>query len=154
MSTLTPAEGVIPYDVNAPLWSDGAEKFRWVAVPNDGVHDASGEQVAYTETGEWVFPVGTVFIKHFEIALDERTPQITTRLETRFLIRAQDGGYYGFTYKWNEDGTDATLQTNSLTETLSIRNPNGTFREQNWDFPGTSDCFACHTQASGYVLGP
>ena len=152
--SLTPASGVIPYDIIAPLWSDGAEKYRWVAIPNDGTHDTPGEQVVFSDSSEWEFPVGTVFIKHFEIALDERTPSDTRSLETRFLVRQEDGRYYALTYKWNDQGTDAELLDGSLSEPLIITNSDGTTRQQNWDFPGRSDCFACHTQAAGFVLGP
>ena len=154
LSTLTPASGVIPYDIIAPLWSDGAEKLRWVAIPNDGSHDTPAEQIAYNEEGEWAFPQGTVFVKHFEIALDESNPTETRRLETRFLVHGEEGLYYAFTYRWNEAETDATLIVGSVTEELNIRETNGNTRLQTWYYPGQSDCLACHTPASGYVLGP
>ena len=154
LTSLTPAQGVIPYTVNAPLWSDGAGKGRWVAVPNDGTHNTSVEDVIYSENEEWNFPIGTVFIKHFEIALDERSPEVTKRLETRFLVQQSDGGYYGFTYRWNSAGTDADLLETSLNETLTIIDQSGTSRQQNWSYPGRADCFTCHTEASGFVLGP
>ena len=154
LNTLTPAAGVIPYDITAPLWSDGAEKFRWIAVPNDGSHDTPTEKISYDEQGDWSFPQGTVFIKHFEIALDERTPSETRRLETRFLVHGENGIYYAFTYRWNENETDATLISQGETETLTIRDPQGSTRFQPWYYPGQSDCLACHTTAAGYVLGP
>ena len=154
LSSLTPAQGVIPYDINAPLWTDGAVKQRWVAIPNDGTHDTPAERVMYNEEGSWEFPIGTVLIKHFALALDERTPEEVTPIETRFLIREEGGRFYGFTYKWNEAGTDADLLETSLLDPLTIINEKGVTRSQNWTFPGRSDCFACHTQAAGYVLGP
>ena len=154
LSTLTPASGIIPYDITTPLWSDGAEKFRWVAIPNDGSHDTPAEQITYSEEGDWAFPEGTVFIKHFEIALDEASPEQTRRLETRFLVHGEEGQYYAFTYRWNETGTDANLISQGVVETLAIKDPSGGTRFQDWYFPGQSDCLACHTVAAGYVLGP
>ena len=154
LATLTPAPGVIPYDIIAPLWSDGAEKFRWIALPNDGSHDLPAEKIGYSEEGEWTFPQGTVFIKHFEIAMDEGNPSVTRRLETRFLIHGENGIYYAFTYRWNEAETDAALIEQGETEVLAIRDPGGSTRFQDWNYPGQSDCLACHTTASGYVLGP
>ena len=154
LATLEPAAGVIPYGITAPLWSDGAEKFRWVAIPNDGSHDTSAEKITFSEESDWAFPQGTVFVKHFEIPLDEANPSVMRRLETRFLVHGEDGIYYAFTYRWNPAGTDAVLVEQGQTETLSITDPNGVTRSQDWYYPGQSDCQACHTPASGYVLGP
>lgn len=154
LATLTPAAGVIPYDIIAPLWSDGAEKFRWIAIPNDGTHDTSAEQIAYSEEEDWSFPQGTVLIKHFELALDESTPAARHRLETRFLVHGEEGVYYGFTYRWNEAGTDATLIEDSVTEEFTIKEAGGGTRQQTWYYPGRSDCMVCHTAAAGFVLGP
>lgn len=153
LTTLTPAAGVIPYTVNAPLWSDAAAKQRWFALPNDGTHNTAAEQIEYLEEGEWSFPIGTVFVKHFELALDENNPLDTKRLETRFLIHGEEG-YYALTYRWNEAGTDANLLESSLVESLTIAEAGGGTRQQDWYYPSRSDCFVCHTSASGRVLGP
>src|SRR4051794_36146348 len=56
--SLKPADSLIPYDLIVSFWSDGAEKLRWVSVP-------SGEKIKFAPTGEWIFPNGTVFVKHF-----------------------------------------------------------------------------------------
>lgn len=151
---LTPSPGVIPYDIIAPLWSDGAEKQRWMAIPNNGSHDTSAERISYDETDDWAFPIGSVLIKHFEIALDESMPDQTRRLETRFLVHGEDGQYYAFTYKWNDAGTDATLLEAGVVEALSITDEFGEVRSQDWYYPSRSDCFVCHTSAAGRVLGP
>ena len=145
---------MIPFDIIAPLWSDGSAKTRWIAVPNDGTHDSVAEQIVYREEEDWSYPVGTVLLKHFELALDESAPSDTRRLETRFLVHGQDSVYYGFTYRWNASGTDATLVTESEVETLTITEKDGSTRQQDWYYPGQSDCQACHTAAAGYVLGP
>ncbi|MEM8488975.1 MAG: PQQ-dependent sugar dehydrogenase, partial [Bacteroidota bacterium] len=154
LAMLTPLQGVIPYKVIAPLWSDGAAKLRWMAIPNDGTHDSVGEQIIYSEEEEWGFPVGSVFIKHFELALDERNPSERRRLETRFLVHGEAGQFYAFTYRWNDAGTDASLLEASLEETFTITEADGATREQTWLYPSRSDCFVCHTSAAGRVLGP
>lgn len=154
LENLTAAPGVIPYKVIAPLWSDGAVKSRWMAIPNDGTHDSAAEQILYSEEETWAFPVGSVFIKHFELALDERIPDARRRLETRFLVHGADGQYYAFTYRWNDQGTDATLLEAALEESFTITEADGSTREQKWLYPSRSDCFVCHTNASGRVLGP
>src|ERR1700728_932169 len=63
---LTPNDGLIPYDLILPFWSDGAAKSRWISVP-DG-------KIKFAPTGEWIFPRGTVFVKTFELATNEANP--------------------------------------------------------------------------------
>lgn len=154
MANLTPADGLIPYDLNQPFWSDGAEKYRWMAVPNNGTHNTGDEQIVYSETGEWTFPVGTVFIKHFELPIDESNPSITRRLETRFLVHGTNGLYYGITYRWRPDGLEADLLTTSQVETISITTGTNSTRDVIWEYPGRSDCQVCHNTVAGKVLGP
>jgi uncharacterized repeat protein (TIGR03806 family) len=152
MSTMGTASGLIPYDVNMPLWSDGAVKRRWIAVPNDGTPYGASEQINFTPTGEWMFPQGTVFVKHFEIGTDDRNPSIKKRLETRLLVRDTSGAVYGVTYKWRADNSDADLLTGSLSENITIATATGT-RTQTWYYPSRQDCLTCHTPNANYVLG-
>ncbi|MEM8892903.1 MAG: PQQ-dependent sugar dehydrogenase, partial [Bacteroidota bacterium] len=74
VQSLTPAPGFVPYDMYESFWSDNAIKQRWMMLPNDGSYDTPAEQVQYEENGEWKFPEGTVFIKHFELEVDENNP--------------------------------------------------------------------------------
>ena len=97
MNTMAAAPGLIPFGVNTPLWSDRAEKLRWIALPNNGAPYGPGEQIAFSETGEWDFPDGTVFVKHFDLPTDDTNPSLRKRLETRLLVRNTDGAVYGFT---------------------------------------------------------
>ncbi len=150
---MTPAAGVIPYSLNQPFWSDGAEKYRWMVIPNDGAYDSATEQIVYSEEGDWDFPVGTVMIKHFELPVDDTNPSTVRRLETRFLIRGDGGDYYGVTYKWRPDGSDADLLVDEENEPIYITTATGT-RIQNWHYPSPSACLTCHTDVVGGVLGP
>lgn len=151
--TLTPTSGLLPYGVNSPLWSDGAEKMRWAAIPNNGTHDTAAERVTYTDDGAWTFPVGTVLVKHFALPVDERNPSIVKPLETRFFVHGSDGVYYGVTYRWNEAGTDAELLTTGASRDLTITAADGSTRNQRWDFPSRADCRTCHTAGADNVLG-
>ena len=153
LSTLTPSTGSIPYAVNSPLWSDGAIKSRWIAVPNDGPPYASNEQISFLPVGEWSFPNGTVFVKHFELTVNEITGE-RKRLETRLLVRSEDGAVYGVTYKWRADNSDADLLPGPpLDEDIPIITSSGTTRIQKWSYPGRGQCLSCHTSAANYVLG-
>ena len=63
LGTLTPHLGVVPYDVNLPFWSDNAIKRRWFSVPD------TNQFLEFSPDGNWSFPTGTVWIKHFELEL-------------------------------------------------------------------------------------
>ena len=145
LTNLSPANFLIPYTVNSPLWSDGAVKTRWFTLPTNSV-------IGFTANGEWTFPAGSVFVKHFDLPVDDTNPQILRRLETRLLVRDASGYVYGATYKWRADNSDADLITTGVSEPVEIKTAAGT-RSQNWFYPGRQDCLTCHTPASGGVLG-
>ena len=151
---MTPAGGLIPYDVIVPLWSDAAVKTRWMAVPNSGAPYTPAEQISFAPTGEWSFPAGTVFVKHFDLVVDESNPNAPKRrLETRLLVRNPSSSVYGVTYKWRANNTDADLLPASLSEAIIITNADLTTRTQTWYYPSRGDCLACHTPTANYVLG-
>lgn len=140
--TLQPAPGVIEYGVQSRLWSDGARKRRWIALPGKA-------RIAFDPIEAWDFPVGTVLVKHFEIDL---APGVTKRLETRVLLH-HASGWQGYTYRWNPQGTEADLLPGSASETLTVELPSGGARVQTWTYPSRTDCASCHTAAAGHVLG-
>jgi len=142
---LQPADFLIPYTVNTPLWSDGAVKTRWFTVPDNSV-------IGFSANGGWTFPAGSVFVKNFALPVDDTNPKILRRLETRLLVRDTNGYVYGATYKWRADNSDADLVTNGFTEDITIRTADG-MRTQHWFYPGRQDCLSCHTSVSGGVLG-
>jgi uncharacterized repeat protein (TIGR03806 family) len=125
-----PAAGLIPYDVAAPFWSDGATKERWLAIPN-------GTSISVGADGDFTFPSGTVLMKHFRLN--------GSLIETRLFMRHPDGDWAGYTYEWNAQHTDATLVQGGKTVAIGA---------QNWIFPSGDDCLRCHTAAAGNALGP
>jgi len=124
-----PAPGMISYEVNSPLWSDGADKSRWFAIPD-------GTQIEVNSDGTWTFPVGSVIVKQFRNG--------DTPMETRLLVLHDDGAWTGYSYAWNETGTDAALLTGSST---------AVFGDVDWSYPSRAECLRCHTTAAGNVLG-
>lgn len=142
---LIPVGTLIPYDLVVPFWSDGAAKLRWIALP--------AQKIFFSENDPWQFPAGTVFIKHFELPTDARDPASRRRLETRLLVRDDNGGVYGVTYKWRADGTDAELLRGSVAEDVPIRDSSGQVQHQTWYYPSPKDCMTCHTAGAGAVLG-
>jgi uncharacterized repeat protein (TIGR03806 family) len=137
-------DGLIPYELNISFWSDGAQKRRWMSLPD--------AKIGFAPRGEWKFPAGTVFVKHFELTTNESQPFQRRRLETRLLVCAANGSVYGATYKWRPDNSDADLLTTNLTENIVIQTATGT-RTQTWYYPSREDCRTCHTDKAGGVLG-
>ena len=145
----TPAAGVVPYEVNAPFWSDGTTKTRFIRLP-------PGERIDFASHGPWGFPDQTLLIKNFYLDLVRGDPASRRIIETRFLIkRAGAPGWDGYSYLWNEAGTDATLLADSTTVAYVIDAPQDPvgFLLQEYYFPARQDCEVCHTKGAGYVLG-
>jgi len=145
LTTLAPAAGIVPYDINVPFWSDNAIKSRWFSVPDANL------TIGFSPTGNWSFPTGSVWIKHFEIELTNGVAASRKRLETRFIVR-NTNGVYGITYRWDSPA-NATLVPEAGTNDTLVINDGGTLRTQIWHYPGRSECLACHTLAGGYALG-
>lgn len=125
-----PASGLVPYDVNVELWSDEAEKKRFVAIPD-------GTTVHVEDDGDFSVPEGSVLVKEFAVG--------GKRVETRLLLHHPGGGWSGVTYEWNDAGTDAVRLDGAKEKTLS----NG----QTWTFPSPAQCFVCHTKGAKTTLG-
>jgi uncharacterized repeat protein (TIGR03806 family) len=143
LANLTPNLGIVGYDVNVPFWSDNAKKTRWFSVPRF---------IGFSRDGNWSFPPGTVWVKHFELELTNGVPESARRLETRLLVRTTTG-LYGATYRWGGSLTNATLvPAEGLDEALAIYDGTNV-RTQVWHYPSQSECLTCHTPLTGYALG-
>lgn len=125
-----PYSGLLPYDLNAPFWSDGAAKERYIGLPNGTTMDISAD-------GDFDFPNGTVIVKNFRLG--------GSLIETRHLMRHPDGVWAGYTYEWNEAQTEATRVRGG-----KVVNIGG----QDWIYPSEGQCMECHTGAAGFALGP
>ena len=124
------ASGLIPYEINAPFWSDGVAKERYLSLPNNTTISIDNED-------DWIFPIGSVLLKNFRIA--------GNLIETRLLMRHDDGIWGGYSYEWNNAQTDANLVLSGKTKMIG---------SQNWLYPSSSQCIQCHTDVGGGPLGP
>ncbi len=129
-SAVEAPDGAIPFSVNSPLWSDAAQKDRWLFVPSD-------KKIGVLPDGDFDVPPGSVAVKTFSVG--------GKRVETRLFVRYEDGGWAGYSYEWNDAQTDAVLLADSKTKDLG--------GGATWYFPSRGECFACHTPAVGFTIG-
>lgn len=145
-ANLVPIPNLLPFRPNSQLWSDRAEKARWISIPAE-------KKVTWHAKDNWSYPQGTVAVKHFELPLDANNPALTKRLETRLIVVQADGKVYGVTYKWRADNSDADLLMTGVQENVSIRNSDGTTWTQTWSYPSPTECIDCHNPDSAQILG-
>lgn len=126
-----PDPGLIAYDVNVPFWSDGGTKRRWLAIPD-------GTKISVGSDGHFDLPIGSVVAKEFSVG--------RMRVETRLLVRHDDGAWAGYTYRWEASQTDATLVPSTARGTVATL-------PQRWYFPHRGECLRCHQAAAGHTLG-
>ena len=148
------APGMIPYSVNAPLWSDGAFKERSLYLPPAAGGDEGRSEDAtagMTSNVGWSFPDRTVLVKSF--GFDSESGGERRWIETRLLTR-QQGEWVGYSYAWNREQTEAHLVgSEGRDASVEISLGNGGKRRLNWRFPSRSECMVCHSRAANYVLG-
>ncbi|MEX0954346.1 MAG: SO2930 family diheme c-type cytochrome [Rhizobiaceae bacterium] len=132
-----PSEGVVPFALNTPLFSDKALKFRFVHVPD-------GEAAQYVADEAFEFPVGTALIKSFAFPADFREPDKDIRLiETRVLLRHEDG-WQAWTYLWNEDENDAELNIAGAKVPIDTIAEDGSPLAIAYSVPNKNQCKGCH----------
>ncbi|MGX7926666.1 SO2930 family diheme c-type cytochrome [Tsuneonella sp. HG094] len=134
-----PSDGVVPYRLNTPLWSDGAEKLRFVYVP-------PGKRAAAAGEGLLDLPVGSALIKTFAFSEKGKRRLIETRL---LLHRAN--GWVALPYLWNAEQTEATLAVTGAR--VAVTTPAGEAIE--YRVPNKNQCKECHGLSGAVVpIGP
>ena len=122
-----------PFIPQYPLWSDGAEKVRWVRLP-------AGEKIDISDIDAWRFPAGTKFWKQFSWG--------GRKVETRMIWKAAEDHWVFATYVWTEDQTDAVLAPETgIAKVADIG------RGKKHSIPSKEDCLACHQSSPAVVLG-
>jgi hypothetical protein len=135
----TPSGGLIPYVPNEPQWKDNAVGSWFMALP--------GGQIQFAPTNAWTFPAGTVFVKNFDMVVNQTNTGVPLRrLETQLLVRDINGSVYGASYKWRPDDSDADLLATGVSEDIYVTNATG-ISTQTWYYTGPADCLECHNTA-------
>lgn len=144
------APGVLEFEPEFKLWSDGAEKRRWIRLP-------PGTQITTTNMASWRFPAGTIVYKEFS------DPLTGKRLETRLIQRLPDTTFYFASFIWNEDDTEAVFDATPSGPTPPVDIPDGCaectsppcddFPTSCHVVPKQSQCNECHGGETHRVLG-
>ena len=132
-ATLTADPQNRPFSPQYPLWSDGAQKARWMRLP-------AGTAIDAADIDRWEFPVGTRFWKEF--AFNGR------KVETRFLRKDGPGSWSFASYVWNDAQTEAELvPVDGIPGVIEVA------PGRRHAIPSVEDCRACHDSARTEILG-
>lgn len=133
LTQLQPATGVFPYEVNAPLFTDYAEKSRFIFLP-------TGTKMQYRADASFDYPEGAVIIKNFFYWNDAAHPENGRRIiETRLLLKNAKG-WKALEYVWNREQTDATLEVAGAATTVVWKK-----QELTYAIPNLNQCKGCHS---------
>ncbi len=133
IASKTLAPGVQFYQPAVPLWSDGAEKKRWILLPG-------GTQINTSNANEWTFPVGTKVWKEFS--------RNGARVETRLFMKVSSGPpaiWDHATYAWNADESSATTSGGG---DITLPGDGGSYH-----IPTFGECEQCHNGRTDHILG-
>jgi uncharacterized repeat protein (TIGR03806 family) len=145
---MRPNKGVLAYDLNTPLFSDYASKYRFVWMP-------PGTSAEYKEDGVFDFPLGAVLIKSFAFPdAAGRGAGEEKLIETRLLVHTQ-GGWVGLPYVWNENQSEAHLELVPDPVPISYRDAGGKQHDFTYFIPNANECKLCHEKARVMLpIGP
>lgn len=145
MAEQVPVAGIMPYQLNTPLFSDYAEKLRFVQLPPDSV-------ITYDPLNVMYIPIGATLIKTFYYPQDMRHPEKGRRLmETRLLVHTP-GGWNAWTYIWNDEQTEAYLEVAGDRKPVRFTDHNGRNVAFDYIIPNVNQCKGCHN--TNEVLTP
>lgn len=141
----SPAPDLVPYELNAPLWTDGSFKQRHLVLP-------PGARIGFEDDGSLAFPKGALILKTFSYALDPAAPAVITPVETRVMIR-RDYGWEFHSYAWDADGIDARLLDQGESHAMLTMH-DGAPTIVKHTFPSRDECGYCHGTGDVRALGP
>jgi uncharacterized repeat protein (TIGR03806 family) len=137
----------VRYDLNTPLFSDYANKYRFVYVPE-------GAAAAYRNQEVFDFPVGTIIAKTFTIQADLRiSDSRQDKIETRLLLRRKDG-WKALPYTWKPNKIDAVLTLTGGTQNVNWVDIGGVAQSTDYIIPNSNNCANCHGEDKLIPIGP
>ncbi len=143
-----PDNEVFPYHLATPLFSDYAEKLRFISLPQN-------TKITYSPKDVFGFPVGTTIIKTFYFPNDFRKPESGRKLmETRLLVHETEG-WKAYEYIWNREQTDAFLEITGGKQAIEYVDLKGKTQKRDYLMPNQNQCKSCHNRDEKTVpIGP
>lgn len=152
-----PADGVIPFSIHAPQWSDYATAERWLGLPGDtsiGLHNRPTRVEGSMFSRTMDFPENAVLMKTLSLEMVRGVPESARKVETQ-ILHFNGYDWRGYSYRWNAQQTDAQLvDAFGATEDFRIEDPEapGGQRHQSWRFPSRMECIRCHNPWAEFTL--
>lgn len=139
LKLLQAVDEILPYDLNTPLFTDYAEKARFIKLP-------AGKKINYNASSTFDMPLGTVLIKNFYYYNNVRKPELGRRIiETRLLANMQDG-WHTYQYIWNEEQTEAVFEPIGDVTTVEYIDAAGKKIKADYVVPSQPQCKGCHNR--------
>ena len=151
LKSLKPATGVVRFEINAPVWNDGAKAERLLAVPGEDKIEVLKDG---TRRANWMWRETMLFPKDSVLARTVSLPDDAARdvrLETQLLH--YDGiDWNGYSYAWSPDQGDAELVPAAGRELeLAEYGDFRTAATATWRIQSRTECQRCHNH---WVGGP
>jgi putative heme-binding domain-containing protein len=143
------APGIVPLEIAAGQWMDGATAERFIAVPQEGV--IAAHRIAKQTPGSmfrrhFEFPQDSVLVKTISLP-GNGSASAAKRIETQ-LLHFDGLQWQAYSYRWNDEQTDAALvpaEGDEAVFTIHDEQAPGRRRTLNWTFSSRSQCMTCHT---------
>ena len=151
-----PAEGVVPFSINAEQWADHTTSQRWIAVPDDArvtFHPGPNRPGGVFVHGTLQFPKDTVLLKTISLDMRRGDPDSRRRLETQ-ILHYDEPWWRGYSYRWNEQQTDAELVDAAGDDrAFTVTDPDepGGGLVETWHYSSRSQCMQCHTSYTEFA---
>ncbi|QTN39344.1 hypothetical protein HZ996_09400 [Cryomorphaceae bacterium] len=149
MSKLKPAHGlVLPYSLNTPLFTDYADKERFIVLPNEEA------KMVYDDRDVLQFPEGTIIVKNFLYEKENKGSDQKRRVVETRLLQLEQGEWNPISYVWNEEQSEAYLSVTGARLDLAFEHA-GVERDLTYKVPTINQCKSCHMLNGGITpLGP
>ena len=152
-----PADGVVPFSIHAPQWSDHATAERWLGLPNDtsiGLQNRPTKVEGSMFSRTMNYPNDSVLMKTLSLELVHGDPSTKRKVETQ-ILHFNGYDWRGYSYRWNDDQTDANLVDatgGTAIFDISDKSAPGGNRRQTWQFPSRMECIRCHNPWAEFSL--
>jgi uncharacterized repeat protein (TIGR03806 family) len=149
LRNMKPNADVFPYELTSELFSDYAQKKRFIYLP-------SGTHMTHRDINRsFDFPDKAIIFKFFYYPYDDLNINGQYDIiETRVLYKKK-GKWEAYSYVWNDEQTDAYLQLAGDTKNIKWTDKNGKLNTLNYSIPNSIQCKTCHEHDGDIIpIGP